>query len=566
MQESFIKDIKLIIWDLDGTLWKGILAETDVLEVKVQFAKMVKLLSERGIINSVASKNDLLSTRKTLQRIGLWDEFVLPQINYEPKSRQVREIIEKLQFRPVNVLFIDDSINNLNEVKHYLPEINCINPDAAHTERLLNQILLSAKPDPGGVRLKQYKVLEQKVEKRSYFTSNEEFLRESKIEVSLIPRPLPYLDRILDLVTRTNQLNFTKSRDEGHYLVMTISDQTRKSYAVHVKDRFGDHGIVGFVQYDDNNVYHFLFSCRIMNMGIEDFVHDYLKIPDFDPAEPVAHKLRSSQPDWIELANNSPLMPKENYTPEILLVGTCTSAQMLCHLDRKDYVETYLAQRSKTQAQLWKHMHVRLDSIDFLTYQFSPEQYELLWNTQPFFDRETVLSRPDFSDFKVIIYSSSVDSCWPTYVNEKIPGFYLHGGDLSNAEDPDKELKPIEQNFLQLWQEKGKTPEVLEKQIKELYRLMTNGDRHLIHILQLGKFIAGCESAEFHSELVVEQKIYNDIAVKAARFNSHVHLVQVDEFVFKSDDVHPDPRHYPRRIVSLIGEAVNRLVNRILES
>ena len=72
-------------------------------------------LTDCGIINSICSKNEFEPTKKHLQELGVWDLFVFPSINWESKGPQLKDKLDKMALRPVNVLFLDDNPSNQGE-------------------------------------------------------------------------------------------------------------------------------------------------------------------------------------------------------------------------------------------------------------------------------------------------------------------------------------------------------------------------------------------------------------------------------------------------------------------
>ena len=60
-----LQSIKLIIWDLDETFWHGTLSEGEVSQ-KPEYIKFVKEITDRGIMNSIVSKNDYDKAAKVL--------------------------------------------------------------------------------------------------------------------------------------------------------------------------------------------------------------------------------------------------------------------------------------------------------------------------------------------------------------------------------------------------------------------------------------------------------------------------------------------------------------------
>ena len=110
--------IKLIVWDLDDTFWQGTLSEGGVLPVDENI-KLVKDLTDIGIVNSICSKNDEDKTIARIKEMGVEDFFVFNSIDWTPKGQRIQKTISDMGLRAVNVLFLDDNTVNLNEAAHY---------------------------------------------------------------------------------------------------------------------------------------------------------------------------------------------------------------------------------------------------------------------------------------------------------------------------------------------------------------------------------------------------------------------------------------------------------------
>lgn len=265
--------IKLIIWDLDGILWDGTLSENDTCNVNLKAIEFIKDTESKGIIHSICTKNDYLQTKEVLENLGIWNLFVFPSIYLTSKSQRVKSIIESCQLRAPNVLFVDDNTINTNEVKFYLPEINIEN-----STKFIDNFIY----EPSKSRTSQYQILELK----SIDKSNVDFLKDSSINIVITNDHgcIEFHDRIVELVNRSNTLNFTKSRmnvdfnenNVGPYFHFNFP---RENYAVFVWDKYGYYGLVGFIgsDWDAKKVDHFVFSCRIMNMGIENYCSRFIK-------------------------------------------------------------------------------------------------------------------------------------------------------------------------------------------------------------------------------------------------------------------------------------------------
>lgn len=271
--------IKVIVWDLDDTFWKGTISEGEISLIP-EHCELLRRLTDRGIMNSICSKNDFNTVRTRLETEGLWELFVFPSIDWSPKASRIADIIHNMSLRPANVLFIDDNPLNLNEAKFYIPDLNILHVD--NIEDIMAQVDTAGKDDRQHKRLSQYHQLEKKVEDSSHFNTTDEFLVQSRIQVTIDHNCLNHIERIAEMVQRTNQLNFTKLRSNTNELTQILTDPVYRCGTVSVSDIYGDYGLVGFYALDTRNhsLLHFLFSCRTMGMGIEQYLYEQLDFPE----------------------------------------------------------------------------------------------------------------------------------------------------------------------------------------------------------------------------------------------------------------------------------------------
>ena len=204
-----MNQVKLVIWDLDETFWKGTLSEGPV-KIIPENVEKVRTLVQRGIMCSISSKNDLEPAKAELERAGIWDYFIFPVINWNPKGENIKDIISRCQLRAVNVLFIDDNASNRNEAEFYNPGLMTM--DAVDLPKLLEDEGLQGKDDSKLSRLKQYKILEQKEVFKTSCSDNTDFLMKSNIRIEYLRDIKANSVRIAELIARSNQLNFTKIR------------------------------------------------------------------------------------------------------------------------------------------------------------------------------------------------------------------------------------------------------------------------------------------------------------------------------------------------------------------
>lgn len=344
--------VKLVIWDLDETFWHGTLSEGGI-QPNAANIELVKTLTARGIVNAICSKNDFAPAREALERLGLWEYFIFPQIAFAPKGAMIAEIIEAAQLRAPSILFVDDNPMNLQEALHYNPGLQIAGPEML--PGLLDDARCKGKPDPEHERLKRYKVLEQKQVDQAAAGAgdNTAFLRGSDVRISFHYDVMEQFPRIHDLVNRTNQLNFTKNRwpeDEEEAKAKALEDykavfNSHWGY-VKVADRYGKYGICGFFLLRFNQAVHFLFSCRAMNMGVEQFVWHKLGKPSMQKRGEISSTL-DILPDWISVVDDADADDAEaaapaSARPRVCLRGACDLSMMAHYLRTNfDTIEEY---------------------------------------------------------------------------------------------------------------------------------------------------------------------------------------------------------------------------------
>lgn len=425
--------IKLVIWDLDETFWSGTLSEGGmrILDDNVQ---LIKDLTDCGVINSICSKNDLEPTKKALQEMGVWDLFVFPSINWEGKGPQIKEKLDKMALRPVNVLFLDDNPSNLGEAKHYLPEIQTAGPEIL--PELIGWAKLKEKKDTAHKRLHQYKILEEKDQASKSFASSEDFLYDSQIQVEVHQDCLTQIQRIHELLLRSNQLNYTKKRISIEELESTLSSAEYECGYVTVKDRYGDYGIVGFYAKKGDRLEHFLFSCRTMGQKIEQWVYAQLGFPELEVVGEVRTELNKTEcPGWINqpvtTAANDFLETKGTVTCHILMKGPCDLSHSVVYIKGSDQIDTEFTYVREDNGQIINaHNHsVHIEGL----YTYSDLDKVELERDCIFVD-PAMLSGSFFTKrYDVIVLSTLIESSYHIYRKKGTDLRVVFGGyDLTN--------------------------------------------------------------------------------------------------------------------------------------
>jgi FkbH-like protein len=340
--------LKLVIWDLDETFWHGTLSE-EAITLSDRNVEIVKELCRRGILSSICSKNNFEDVRKVLEEHALWDYFVFPIIAFEAKGRAIASMIEQAGLRPDNCLFIDDNPLNLSEASYFAPSLMTALPEDI-LPPLLALPQAKGKSDPEMTRLQQYKNLEKKVaDRETTELDNSAFLRSCDIKISIDLDVESEFDRVVELINRSNQLNYTKKRLETPEARAEFRDSLNAFGAhaglIRAHDAYGDYGIIGFFHLFNraggNTLQHFVFSCRTMNMGIEQFIYEKLNSPRIEVVGPVSNPIVAfDSVDWISLVEAGDLGAGMTAGKKLLLLGGCDLLQVAnyCSPDREEFV------------------------------------------------------------------------------------------------------------------------------------------------------------------------------------------------------------------------------------
>lgn len=351
-----LTNIKLIIWDLDDTFWEGTISEGAVVPITDNIS-FIKNTADMGVIHSICSKNDYSVVQQKLTEFGVWDLFVFSSVDWSAKGQRVKDIVDRMKLRYVNVLFIDDNVQNLEEARYVCPGLVTAGPEVLHS--LYSYAAAAPKTDTAHKRLEQYKVLEKKEALREEFSSNDEFLMSCNISAEMSYDCINHADRIAELVIRSNQLNYTKLRASKEELLDLFCDSTVRCGYVSVSDRFGEYGIVGFFAVKNGRALHYVFSCRALGMQVEQYVYMQLGCPQIQVQGEVVAKLRKDfTPPWINQDKTVSENSNHNlHTAKILIKGPCDMSQMYTFFSGCTNMTTEFTYTNEKGVQTEGHNH-----------------------------------------------------------------------------------------------------------------------------------------------------------------------------------------------------------------
>lgn len=410
-----VQEIKLIIWDLDDTFWKGTISEGEITIIEKNI-ELLRVATDAGIVNSICSKNDFDVAKNKLIDMGIWDFFVFPSIDWSSKGNRVKWIIDIMKLRAVNVLFIDDNIQNLEEAKHFSPGLMTALPhEIPNILHILSRFELK---DVKHKRLKQYQVLEEKEACRSEFQTNYDFLMSCNIRVEIKHNCESVLYRIHDLIMRSNQLNYTKKRQSIEELNLLIQDKDVECGYVSVKDKFGDYGIVGFYAIKKGDVIHYVFSCRTLGMQVEQYVYQILSCPKIkivgDVVSPLTEDFMPpwvNQKDFFDLQDCKPLQ-----NSSILLKGPCDMSQMHAFLNSCSNLTTEFSYTNDSGVLIEGHNHT--SQIVTSLYATAQEKNDILSRCS-FLDPHMLDTELKNKNFEFVVISMLTDGNLGIYKHKK---------------------------------------------------------------------------------------------------------------------------------------------------
>ena len=296
------KKVKCVIVDLDNTMWKGVIRDVGVenLEVRIDRERfrwnVLAILHARGILIGAISKNDPYledDIRNFIRPHLAGTEFVCFRLNWKDKCENLLEVQQQLNIGLDSIAFIDDSPFEREQMKAVLADVR------VYDENIFEQLLYLPEFQPEFItresknRAKSYIQEDRRRQAQTASASaKDDFLRQCEFKID-VQKMMPYeVDRVTELIQRTNQLNTSIKRYTKDQIIALSKEQGCDIFVTHVCDKFGDYGLVGVcIGLHQGGTYEIdtlLFSCRVMSKGVEDYtltsVLNHVRTHHFDEA------------------------------------------------------------------------------------------------------------------------------------------------------------------------------------------------------------------------------------------------------------------------------------------
>lgn len=290
---------KVLVTDLDNTLWGGVIGEDGMDGIKLNkeypgaayrsVQRTLLDLSNRGILLAVASKNN---EADALQAINEHPEMLLRsttfaalQIHWNSKAESLRAIAEELNVGLDSLVFLDDNPVEREQVRTALPEVTVIELSSdcmtfAKSIRACPMFERLSSSEEDKKRGVYYAEQRERKELEKNVTSVEDYYYSLNQRVELAPVSNATLNRVADLIKKTNQFNLTTRRHSEPDVAKLAADPDWDVYLTRVSDRFGDNGIVGVcITHRSGEICEIdtlLLSCRVIGRTVETSILHFL--------------------------------------------------------------------------------------------------------------------------------------------------------------------------------------------------------------------------------------------------------------------------------------------------
>lgn len=289
------KTKKVLILDLDNTLWGGLAGENNNIPIQLSnektgliyksFQRGIKRIKNTGILLAIVSKNNEKDVKEIINNnshmILTEEDFVLIKANWEQKDKNILKIAEELNLGLDSFVFIDDNPAERELIRLTIPEVEVPEfPDKieklpAFSYELYNRYfkkLVFSQEDQ--VKTEQYQANAKRNELKKDIKDFASYLKNLNIKVMRVNAE-ENKERLFQLVNKTNQFNLTTKRYTYLQIEEFFKQNDTSVYLFEISDKFGSNGITAAVIIKFLEVPHidsFILSCRVMGKFIENYI------------------------------------------------------------------------------------------------------------------------------------------------------------------------------------------------------------------------------------------------------------------------------------------------------
>tara|TARA_B100000686_G_scaffold276101_1_gene294960 strand:- start:1089 stop:2786 length:1698 start_codon:yes stop_codon:yes gene_type:complete len=292
---------KLLVLDLDDTLWGGIVGEVGWKKLRIgghdylgeayrDFQTQIKSLKNQGILLAIASKNDeataIEAINKHPEMILSMDDFVAHRINWEDKFKNISEMVRELNLGLQSVVFLDDSPFERARVREELPEVLVpeLPEDPTDYHSFFSRLRCFDKThitEEDKVRGSLYKSESKRTKLKKQLKSFSEWVKTLNLNVIIENIKQENTPRAIQLLNKTNQMNLSTRRLSEKEFNTWVKINSNNLWTIRASDKFGNYGIIGIlsvsIKGNSATIVDFILSCRVVGRYIEEVMIEFLK-------------------------------------------------------------------------------------------------------------------------------------------------------------------------------------------------------------------------------------------------------------------------------------------------
>jgi FkbH-like protein len=285
---------KVLVLDLDNTLWGGVVAEDGVEGLEIgdtsprgeafkAFQRCVAALKERGVLLAVCSKNDheraIEPFEKHPEMVLRLEDFAAFKANWQPKPDNLSQIALELNLGLDSLVFVDDNPAEIEIVRQFAPAVSAIllGPDPSDYVGQLQDCRLfeiESITAEDAQRALQYRTQAERKALEASSVDMDTYLESLEMKATIrefTPEDTP---RLAQLINKSNQFNLTTKRRTEAEVAEVASDPNYICFSMRLRDRFGDNGlisvVIGKVSGQTLEIDTWLMSCRVLKRQVEE--------------------------------------------------------------------------------------------------------------------------------------------------------------------------------------------------------------------------------------------------------------------------------------------------------
>lgn len=299
---------KVLALDFDGVLWNGVAGEdgAGAIRPRAEFQRIAKSLRERGVLLAAVSANNEEDVAEAWSAPGMVlgpGDFSAARINWKPKSENLASIAEELNLGTDSFVFVDDNPAQRARMRAELPCVAVPETlDLRRIARLYFPEMFSTDEDARRAALYRDETARRESAKGLTLDG---WLDSLEIENDIHAALPGEVARIAQLSQKCNQFNVRTNRYSQAEVAAFQRDANRLLAAVRTRDKFGDMGLVAFVNVaisgSEAFIEDWVMSCRAMNRRIEFAVEEWVE------RSLRSRGVRRLRAEWRKTPKNAPV-------------------------------------------------------------------------------------------------------------------------------------------------------------------------------------------------------------------------------------------------------------------